>query len=279
MKIINSIIKLKSELLPLKNSTIGFVPTMGALHDGHLSLIEKSKKENDFTICSIFVNPTQFNNKEDFEKYPNTINEDTKLLEKQNCDFLFLPSSKEIYSSKSILKFDFGNLENTMEGRFRPGHFSGVALIVSKLFNIVNPTKAYFGQKDFQQLAIIKQLVIDLSFDVEVISCPTIREKNGLAMSSRNERLSKHEKHESSIIHNSLQLAKTKLLSLKKTDIIDIKAEIELQFENSNLQLEYLEIVSSTSLEPILTNENLNNTTICIAAFCGNVRLIDNITL
>lgn len=275
MKIINSITDLRTELFNI-NSTIGFVPTMGALHNGHLSLIDKSKSENELTICSIFVNKEQFNNSEDFNKYPINTDVDIKLLEKNGCDILFLPTSDEIYSEKPIIKFDFGHLETTMEGAFRPGHFSGVALIVSKLFNIVNPNKAYFGQKDFQQLAIIKQLVKDLSFNIDIVSCPTIREQNGLAMSSRNLRLSKSEQGEAALIYKSLEMTKDLLI---KKPISEIKSELKNIFNNSNIDLEYLEIVDSNTLISINEYNIENETTICIAAHLGNVRLIDNINV
>lgn len=275
MKIINSITDLRTELLNI-NSIIGFVPTMGALHDGHLSLIEKSKNENEFTICSIFVNKEQFNNSEDFNKYPINTDSDIKLLEQNGCDILFLPTSDEIYSEKPIIKFDFGYLETTMEGAFRPGHFSGVALIVSKLFNIVNPNKAYFGQKDFQQLAIIKQLVKDLSFNIGIVSCPIIREQNGLAMSSRNLRLSKKEQQEAGIIFKTLNITKD-LLGKKPID--EIKTEVVNLFKSTNLDLEYLEIVDTNTLISINEYKIENETTICIAAHLGNVRLIDNINV
>lgn len=279
MLVINSIKDIKIALNPLKlkEKTLGLVPTMGALHEGHISLIRNSCELNDITICSIFINPTQFNNPEDFEKYPSTIDDDLKLLELNGCDIVFIPSVDELYANKSFLKFDFGKLEVGMEGANRPGHFNGVGLIISKLFNIINPDTAFFGQKDFQQLAIIKQLVKDLSYNVKIHSCPTLRENNGLAMSSRNKRLSTDELIEASKIFKSLQLVK-KLIE-EGNAIGDIKNEIELFFSNSSIKLEYIEIVDEVSLIPIQTNSKQKGLAVCIAAFLGNVRLIDNIIL
>lgn len=170
--------------------TIGFVPTMGALHAGHISLIERAKTENDLAVCSIFVNPTQFNNSDDLKKYPRTLERDCEMLRPVGCDVVFAPSAEEMYPSLPQLKMDFGTLETIMEGKFRPGHFNGVGIVVSKLFNIVKPDKAYFGLKDLQQVAVIRRMVQELSFDLEIIPCPTLRETDGLAMSSRNTRLS-----------------------------------------------------------------------------------------
>ena len=232
--------------LKLQGKTIGLVPTMGALHQGHLSLINQSKNENNITICSIYVNPTQFNRSEDFDNYPNTISEDINLLEKINCTYLFLPDLKEMYPNKTILKFDFGSLESAMEGAHRPGHFNGVALIISKFFNIINPDNAYFGQKDYQQLAVVRQLTKDLFFNVKIRSCPTIREESGLAMSSRNKRLSKTDKIEAAKIYEALLL--TKDMCKKNQPIENILDRVETLFDNTSIELEYLEIATQKLL-------------------------------
>ncbi|MFT7247810.1 MAG: pantoate--beta-alanine ligase, partial [Arcticibacterium sp.] len=192
MKIFHTISETKDFIKAKRKEdlSIGFVATMGALHEGHVSLVNKARQDNDIVLCSIFVNPTQFDNQEDLKKYPRTLETDTALLKKADCDIIFAPSSDEMYNAVPKLKLDFGNLEHVMEGEFRPGHFNGVATVVSKLFHIVNPDRAYFGLKDLQQVAILNRLVKDLSFDLELISCPIIRERDGLAMSSRNTRLS-----------------------------------------------------------------------------------------
>ena len=260
----------------LKNKSIGLIPTMGALHDGHISLVEKSNEINDISVCSIFINPTQFNKIEDFDNYPSTIKNDIKVLKESDCDIIFLPSINEVYSEKSVLKFDFGTLENGMEGTNRPGHFNGVGLVVSKLFNIIEPNSAFFGQKDFQQLAVIKQLVIDLSFDIDIHSCETYREESGLAMSSRNKRLNEEELKEAAKIHQSLKLAE-KLIKGKEK--IDVKNEIVKFFDHTSISLEYFEIADKKTLQPINDYSNPEQIVICIAAFLGNVRLIDNIIL
>jgi len=279
MKIISSIKELKIQiyLLKKKGKSIGFVPTMGALHSGHISLIKKSNEINDITICSIFINPTQFDSIEDFEKYPSTLNDDIAKLKGEECDIVFSPNSSEMFISDSVLIFNFGNLETVMEGAHRLGHFNGVALIVSKLFNLVKPDTAFFGQKDYQQLAIIKQLVIDLSFDIEIYSCPTFREKSGLAMSSRNKRLSENELKEAPKIYQSLKLAE-ELISQKES-ISNVKARIESFYKNSKLELVYFEISDAKTLQSIEEKVLNQKIVICVAAFLGKVRLIDNIIL
>lgn len=255
---------------------IGFVPTMGALHEGHLSLIKLSKQENDRTICSIFINPIQFNQTSDFEKYPKNFEKDIKLLEQNGCDILFLPSVKEMYPTKSTITFDFGELEKIMEGVHRPNHFNGVGVVVSKLFNIIQPTRAYFGQKDLQQCAIVTQLINDLSFPIEIRRCPIIREENGLAMSSRNQRLSVEQKEQATFLYKSL--LQTKLLleqtkSVEKT-LIQVKNEFK---EMPFFKLEYLEIVDAISLQSLGNIEEGQEIAICIAVYIGEIRLIDNL--
>ena len=266
---------LKSERLAGKS--VGLVPTMGALHNGHLSLIEASKKENGLTVCSIFVNPTQFNNAQDLAVYPRTLDADCQMLESVGCDAVFAPNVEEMYPQLPNLKFDFGDLERVMEGQFRPGHFNGVGIVVSKLFNIVQPDNAYFGQKDLQQCAVINRLVKDLSFSLTLNICPTQRESDGLAMSSRNRNLSIEQRNLAPEIYKSLQQACDLLRNKKsgeetKQFVSDYLSKIE------GIDLEYFEISDFETLQPI--NELLEGkTALCIAAFMGKTRLIDNVII
>ncbi|WNB17751.1 pantoate--beta-alanine ligase [Marivirga arenosa] len=253
---------------------IGFVPTMGALHDGHLSLVNKAREKSDIVVSSIYVNPTQFNNQEDLQHYPRKTEQDKSLLGNCGCDILFLPSDEIMYADKSIISFDFGPLDKVMEGEFRPGHFSGVALIVSKLFNIVQPDFAFFGQKDLQQLSIIKTLVKDLLFNIEIVSVPIKRETHGLAMSSRNERLSEEDRKEAKIFYEALNAAKNIISEKKSTE--EAKSKVQELFKNHKAELEYFEIVSDKDLLPKSENYLAPDTVLCIAGFIGNVRLIDN---
>jgi pantoate--beta-alanine ligase len=277
MIIIKSIKEIQEHISQLKEEgkKIGFIPTMGALHQGHLSLIRASTKACDITISSIFVNPTQFNDKDDFDKYPRSFDTDIKMLESENCDIVFMPTEQEMYPEKDLRKFDFGDLADVMEGAHRPGHFNGVAQIVSKLFNAVPAHKAFFGQKDFQQYVIIKDLVRQLKLDIEIIACPIIREESGLAMSSRNQRLSKLEKEEASQISSILAWAKDNYTAYS---VLDLKSIINERFSQIEaLDLEYFEIVDGESLQPIQNWEDKRKIVACVAVFCGNVRLIDNI--
>ncbi len=255
---------------------IGFVPTMGALHEGHLSLIRLSKQENDVTVCSVFVNPTQFNNAEDLAKYPRTIEKDAQMLESVGCDVLFIPEVATMYPEKTTLQFHFGHLESVMEGKFRKGHFNGVALVVSKLFHIVQPHRAYFGQKDLQQFAIIRILVQDLMFPLELIRCPIVRQANGLAMSSRNQRLNLQEQETASHLYKALLRAKAMLESYSVKQIQ--KAVKEYLLNIKGITLEYFEIADANTLQII---EDLNSfqgdLALCIAAYVSGVRLIDNL--
>ncbi len=257
--------------------SIGFVPTMGALHQGHISLIECSKKENDFTICSIFVNPIQFNNAQDFILYPKNQEEDFKMLENAGCDLVFMPSAEAMYTEEPRIKIDFGSLELVMEGKFRPGHFNGVAIVVAKLFHIVQPDVSYFGQKDLQQYLIIKQMVKDLSFPIELRSCPVIREKDGLAMSSRNQRLTPKGRPVAAKLNESLLLA-AKLL--ENSTVETTKAKIRDFYKNiKEIKLEYFEITDSETLMPIKDVKEHKGIAICVAAYLDGVRLIDNILI
>ena len=254
---------------------IGFVPTMGALHEGHLSLVEKAGQETDFVVVSIFVNPTQFNDKGDLERYPRDLNKDVALLTPTPCQLVFAPEANEIYPEPDTRKFNFGTLEQVMEGKFRPGHFNGVAQVVSRLFDIVKPDKAFFGQKDFQQLAIINEMVRKLNLSVEIVPCPIIREADGLAMSSRNMLLSAEQRK------NAVHISATLFEATNKTS--DLTVEQLCQWvinrinENEFLNTEYFEIVNEVTLLPVKSwNEDCVKVG-CIAVHCGKIRLIDNI--
>lgn len=278
MQIFREIHPLKAFLVEkrLSGHTIGFVPTMGALHEGHLSLIHSSRNENNITVCSIFVNPAQFNNPSDLQKYPRTLEKDIQLLESVGCDVLFCPEAGEMYASQHIVHFDFGELDKTMEGQFRPGHFSGVALVVSKLFHIIEPTVAYFGQKDWQQFAIIRQLVKDLSFNVILKSAPIIRESDGLAMSSRNTRLTNDQRKRAvvlfEVLNESIDLLR------KRNSISQVKDFVKKRLEGSpDIKLEYFEVADSENLKLLNNVEESISPILCIAAFVGDVRLIDNL--
>ncbi len=256
--------------------TIGFVPTMGALHAGHISLIERAKTENDLAVCSIFVNPTQFNNPEDLKKYPRTLERDCEMLLPAGCDVVFAPSAEEMYPSLPQLKMDFGTLETVMEGKFRPGHFNGVGIVVSKLFNIVKPEKAYFGLKDLQQVAVIRRMVQDLSFDLEIIPCPTLRETDDLAMSSRNTRLSPEARALAPQIYKALNLAKGKLQA--GVSVSEMQVAVNEHFAKyPDFEVEYFEAADFDTLLPIEAKIADGKTALCVAAFLGGVRLIDNI--
>ncbi|HAG16353.1 MAG TPA: pantoate--beta-alanine ligase [Bacteroidales bacterium] len=258
-----------------QGKTIGFVPTMGALHAGHLSLVKISVEQCDMTIASIFVNPIQFNNPKDLEKYPRTFDADSKMLEEAGCDIIFHPSIEEMYPTEAVEKFDFGQLETVMEGAFRPGHFNGVAVVVKRLFEIVNPDKAYFGKKDFQQLAIVKALVKQIQFPVEIIGMETVREPDGLAMSSRNIRLSPDERIKAVEISKVL-----KFILENKSQYSPLLLEAQaIDRLSKNFKVEYIQIVDGDSLQPISSWNQTDYPVVCAAAFLGEVRLIDNLEL
>lgn len=264
-------------LLKEKNRQIGFVPTMGALHKGHRSLVEKSIEDNDFTVVSIFVNPTQFNNPEDLKKYPKTLDEDLELLKKAGCDLIFIPSVEEIYAQTVVSKsYSFDGIENQMEGKFRKGHFDGVATIIQTFFKIINPNNAYFGEKDFQQLQVVKKLVEKENIPVKVIGCSIYREKDGLAMSSRNIRLSKELRNEVPFIYQTLK----KAASFAKTKSVkEIYEFVKTEFDATSLDLEYFTIAEeSTLIEVSEINFDKKNRAF-IAVNAGSIRLIDNLSL
>jgi pantoate--beta-alanine ligase len=255
--------------------TIGFVPTMGALHEGHLSLIRISKQRDDITIASIFVNPNQFNDKDDLKRYPRMPEKDTSMLESAGCDIVFMPDENEMYPEPDNRVFDFGGLDNVMEGKQRPGHFNGVAQIVTRFFDVVEPHRAYFGLKDFQQLAIIKKVVSDLHYPVKVISCPIVRECDGLAMSSRNMLLSSAERKQALALSRTLFEAK----KMKETHTVnEIKTFVTDQLQSApGVETDYFEIIDGSTLLPA-TSWNSNDDVIgCVAARVGKIRLIDNI--
>lgn len=268
------------ESLSTQNFSVGFVPTMGALHNGHLSLIKQAIDENDHVIVSIYINPTQFDDKHDLDKYPYNLEEDIKILKTIKNDklSLFTPSNFEIYG-KNISKenFNFEGLDQHMEGKFRPGHFAGVATVVKKLLEVVRPNKAYFGEKDYQQLLIVNKLAELLKFPISIIGCPISRDENGLALSSRNSRLSTDDRLHSSVIYKNLLLAKDQLFT---TEIANIKASVQEFFLNDpKMELEYFEIVEADNLE---STSKINKNTkyrALIAVHISNVRLIDNIAL
>ena len=278
MKIIYSIAELQAILVRAKKEDkhIGFVPTMGALHAGHIELVKRSIAENDLSVVSIFVNPTQFNNSNDLLKYPRTLEADCELLEKVGTDLVFAPSIEEIYPEPDTRQFNFGKLETVMEGKFRPGHFNGVAQVVSRLFDIVQPDKAYFGEKDFQQLAIVRALVKQLNLDLQIIACPTVREKDGLAMSSRNVRLNVKQRKEAVCISQTLFESKKKQKAYSVEDLKQwVIDQVNLQ---SELETEYFDIVDGFTLQSIQNWEDTDYPIACIAVFAGGVRLIDNIS-
>jgi pantoate--beta-alanine ligase len=277
MEVIEQVASLRAIVHALRCSgqRIGFVPTMGALHEGHLQLLRASARENDVTICSIFVNPTQFNNSSDYRLYPRTLEQDTSLLQTVGCDYVFAPTAEEVYPKQTLLKFSFGELETVMEAAQRPGHFNGVAIVVSKLFNIVQPHKAYFGQKDLQQVAVVRQLVQTLSFDLEVVCLPTVREESGLAMSSRNKRLNSGQRELATELYKALQLAKH---DLRHKPVVAIKSEVARYLQQvDELELEYFEIADPLTLQPVADVSSSEEVALCIAAYVGEVRLIDNI--
>ena len=277
MKVIHTIKDLQAELSVLKaqGKKVGLVPTMGALHAGHASLVKRSVNENEVTVVSVFVNPTQFNDKNDLVKYPRTLDADCKLLEACGATYAFAPSVEEMYPEPDTRKFSYAPLDTVMEGAFRPGHFNGVCQIVSKLFEAVKPHRAYFGEKDFQQLAIIREMVRQMQFDLEIVGCPIVREEDGLALSSRNARLSAEERENALKI--SQTLFKSRTFAATHTVSETLKFVEDAIAAVPGLRLEYFEIVDGNTLQKV---DNWNQTSYvvgCITVFCGDVRLIDNI--
>ncbi len=277
MQIFNKVSEVQDYLTKFNTKSVGFVATMGALHQAHISLIEKSKAENDLTVCSIFVNPEQFNKAEDLAKYPRNTEKDTEKLREANCDVVFIPSVEEMYPEKVEKEFNFGVLSEVMEAKHRPGHFNGVAIVIERFFEILNPTRAYFGEKDYQQLAVIKALAKEINSSVKIVGCSIYREKNGLAMSSRNERLSEKEKEAAGEINKTL----TFISQHKRThSVSELKQHFLTEMSKNRLfEPEYFEIADESTLKPI-TNWGDAITYIAFAAVnISGVRLIDNMTI
>lgn len=277
MKVVHTIKDLQAELsvLKIQGKRVGLVPTMGALHAGHASLVKRSVAENEVTVISVFVNPTQFNDKNDLIKYPRTLDADCELLEANGASFAFAPSVEEMYPQQDDRQFSFAPLDTVMEGAFRPGHFNGVCQIVSKLFEAVQPDRAYFGEKDFQQLAIIREMVKQLHYPLQIVGCPIIREEDGLALSSRNARLSVLEREKalkiSQTLFKSRTFAATHSVSETQQFVADtIAAE-------PGLRLEYFEIVDGNTLQQVNSWEETSYVVGCITVFSGEIRLIDNV--
>ncbi|MCM1137171.1 MAG: pantoate--beta-alanine ligase [Muribaculum sp.] len=276
MEIIRTVAELRTKLNEARQKgSIGLVPTMGALHEGHLSLIQRARKENDTVVVSVFVNPTQFNNPTDLVTYPRTEKADVAMLEKAGVDYAFIPTVEEIYPEPDTRVFDLGPVAEVMEGAMRPGHFNGVAQIVSKLFDYTHPTRAYFGEKDFQQIAVIRRMVELEGFDLEIVDCPIKREADGLAMSSRNVRLTPEQREIAPVIHKTLESsvdwAKDHTVGQTKRYVVD-----ELN-SMPHLRVEYYEIVDAFTMQPIAEWGDTDRPVGCVTVFCGEVRLIDNI--
>lgn len=277
MRIIKNIGELRNYLtsVHLPGVKLGFVPTMGALHEGHLSLVAESVNNNDITVCSVFVNPTQFNNPDDLLHYPKTPEDDIQMLRDAGCDAVFMPDNAMIYPEPPVIGFQLGYLDDILEGKFRKGHFNGVALVVSKLFNLVHPDSAYFGQKDLQQFVILKRLVQDLSYGIHMVRMPIVREKDGLAMSSRNKRLNTRERQSAVAFYNALNLAQKNLQSGQT--VKDTKDAVSAFFEqDGEIRLEYFEVVDGETLFDVEDPVKDREIALCIAGFVGQVRLIDN---
>ena len=277
MKLVHTIQELRAELDIQRKAgkKIGLVPTMGALHEGHASLVRRAVAENEVVVVSDFVNPTQFNDQNDLLKYPRTLEADCELLEKEGAAYVFAPSVEEVYPEPDTRQFSYAPLDTVMEGKYRPGHFNGVCQIVSKLFMMVEPDKAYFGEKDFQQLAIIREMVKQMNFPLEIVGCPIVREADGLALSSRNARLSEEERIQ------ALNISKT-LFQSKEYAVTHTVEETQKFVEDGiaaaeGLELEYFELVDGTTLQKISTWDETNYAVGCITVYCGEVRLIDNI--
>jgi len=261
----------------IPGTSLGFVPTMGALHKGHISLLERSASENQLTACSIFVNPTQFNDKKDLLLYPRTPESDLEMLGNSKCDLVFIPSTSEIYPDDSMLEMDFGAMEHVMEGKFRPGHFKGVATVVSRLFDLFHPDSAYFGEKDFQQLVIIREMNRRLNTGIRVVGCRTIRENDGLAMSSRNIRLTEKERKEAPVIYQALLLAAEMIRH--SSPVVTREYIIKIVEASGSFKVQYLEFVDSSTLQPIEFFDPAGEQRACIAVTASFVRLIDNLSL
>ena len=277
MEIVHTVSDLQAALAALRaqEKSVGLVPTMGALHGGHASLVKRSVAENDATVVSIFVNPTQFNDKNDLAKYPRTLEADCALLDGCGATIAFAPSVEEVYPEPDTRRFSYAPLDTVMEGKYRPGHFNGVCQVVSKLFDMVKPDRAYFGEKDFQQLAIIREMVRQMRFPLQIVGCPIVREADGLALSSRNKRLTPEQRTQ------ALQISQTLFASVdyaKSHTVLETKQFVENRIAQApGLRLEYFELVDGNTLQAIARWEDTDYPVGCITVFCGEVRLIDNI--
>ncbi len=276
MHLLTTVHALRQYRQSLTGSSIGLVPTMGALHEGHIALVEAARRDCDVVIASVFVNPIQFNNPDDLARYPRTLDADAAMLEQAGCDALFAPTADDLYLEPPMMRLNFGELDTVMEGGFRPGHFNGVGIVVAKLFNLTQPDRAYFGQKDLQQVAVVRRLIRDLSFPVELVRFPTVREADGLAMSSRNRNLTADERAVAPAIFESLTLARD-LLTEGQT-VAQAKASVAGFFSTRpGFRLEYVEVANAETLRPVPEVQAPGQTAICIAANLGRVRLIDNL--
>ena len=277
MKVLRTVGELRSAMDAAREAgqTIGLVPTMGALHAGHMSLVDTARHQNDIVVASVFVNPTQFNNPNDLSTYPRTEEADCALLDEHGADYAFIPSVEEMYPEPDTRVFDLGEVAAVMEGAMRPGHFNGVAQVVSKLFDMVRPTRAYFGEKDFQQIAVIRKMVQLEGFDFEIVACPIKREADGLALSSRNVRLTPEGRKQAPAIHRILEQS----LSLAATKSPDeLKHWVKEQIDAvPGLETEYYEIADALTMQPVQNWDSPNGTVGCVTVYCGDVRLIDNI--
>lgn len=279
MKVIEKVVDLKNELFEVRKlgKSVGLVPTMGALHEGHASLVSRSVNQNDVTVVSVFLNPTQFNDKGDLERYPRTLEADCKLLESCGADYVFAPSVAEMYPSKDERQFEFPPQSTVMEGAKRPGHFNGVCQVVSRLFYIVRPQRAYFGEKDWQQIAVVKRLVDFINMDIEIVECPIIRDEDGLAKSSRNALLSDNERQIAPHIYKVLKASQAEVEKLSIAELHDkVVSEINAK---DGLEVEYFDIVDGNTLLPVTTWEASPYVVGCITVYCGKtpIRLIDHI--
>jgi pantoate--beta-alanine ligase len=277
MKTVYTVNELKQELASVDMSGVGFVPTMGALHAGHRSLVEKARKECETVVVSVFVNPTQFNDKNDLKHYPRTPEADEALLEAAGADIVFMPSVEEIYPEPDTRIFDFGQIDKVMEGATRPGHFNGVAQVVSRLFDMVNPAKAYFGEKDFQQIAVIKAMVAQLKLAVEIVECPIIRDEDGLALSSRNTLLTKEHRAAAPHIYATIKQCAEKMQTMTPAELSAwVTAEVE---SNPLLKVIYFQAVDALSMQQVAEWSESGRVQGCIAVQAGDIRLIDNVRI
>ena len=277
MKVVNTVAELNAALAPLKREGVGFVPTMGALHAGHRSLVERARRENDTVVVSVFVNPTQFNDKNDLKNYPRTPEADCAILEAAGADIVFMPTVEDIYPEPDTRQFDFGLVDKVMEGATRPGHFNGVAQVVSRLFALVNPARAYFGEKDFQQIAVIKAMVEQLSIDVEIVECVIVRGEDGLALSSRNELLTPEHRAAAPHIYATISQCASKMESMSPTELTEwVIATID---ENPLLKTIYFEAVDARTMQRVEKWSDSERIQGCCAVQAGNIRLIDNIRI